>query len=187
MADNKIFKIYQELPQWAKGVVVVGGLVVTYIVGNTVYKKIKSFQDSADAQNKLNQLQEDLDRKLKQGQQPSFSSTQYNNFADSIQGLFEGCDYSSPLVPVPTTWLLNVGWSNSGASLFNILYQFNNDVDFLALQKAFGTRTISKGWYCGGDYTNTTLTQAVNKQLNTQEIGAINKLLTQKGITYRFS
>jgi hypothetical protein len=44
MADNKIFKVYQELPQWAKGVVVVGGLVVTYIVGSTVYKKVKSSQ-----------------------------------------------------------------------------------------------------------------------------------------------
>ena len=186
MADSKVFKVYQELPQWAKGVVVVGGLVVTYIVGNTIYKRIKAFSDSADAQNKLRQLEDDLDKKLKQGQQPTFSSTQYNNFADSIQTLFEGCDYTTPIIPVPTSWILNVGWSNSGASLFNILYQFNNDVDFLALQKAFATRTISKGWYCGGDYTNVTLSQAVNKQLNSQEIYAINKLLTQKNITYRF-
>ena len=186
MADSKVFKVYQELPQWAKGVVVVGGLVVTYIVGNTIYKRIKAFSDSADAQNKLRQLEDDLDKKLKQGQQPTFSSTQYNNFADSIQTLFEGCDYTTPIIPVPTSWILNIGWSNSGASLFNILYQFNNDVDFLALQKAFATRTISKGWYCGGDYTNVTLSQAVNKQLNNQEIYAINKLLTQKNITYRF-
>jgi hypothetical protein len=187
MADSKVFKVYQELPQWAKGVVVVGGLVVTYIVGNTIYKRIKAFSDSADAQNKLRQLEDDLDKKLKQGQQPTFSSTQYNNFADSIQTLFEGCDYTTPIIPVPTSWILNIGWSNSGASLFNILYQFNNDVDFLALQKAFATRTISKGWYCGGDYTNVTLSQAVNKQLNSQEIAAVNKLLTQKGITYRFA
>jgi hypothetical protein len=186
MADSKVFKVYQELPQWAKGVVVVGGLVVTYIVGNTIYKRIKAFSDSADAQNKLRQLEDDLDKKLKQGQQPTFSSTQYNNFADSIQTEFEGCDYTTPFIPVPTTWILYIGWSNSGASLFNILYQFNNDVDFLALQKAFATRTISKGWYCGGDYTNVTLSQAVNKQLNSQEIAAVNKLLTQKGITYRF-
>jgi hypothetical protein len=186
MADSKVFKVYQDLPQWAKGVVVVGGLVVTYIVGNTIYKRIKAFSDSADAQNKLRQLEDDLDKKIKQGQQPTFSSTQYNNFADSIQTEFEGCDYTTPFIPVPTTWILNIGWSNSGASLFNILYQFNNDVDFLALQKAFATRTISKGWYCGGDYTNVTLSQAVNKQLNSQEINAVNKLLTQKGITYRF-
>lgn len=187
MAENKIFRVYEELPQWAKGVVVVGGLAVTFIVGNTIYKRIKAFSDSADAQNKLRQLEDDLNNKLKQGQQPSFSSTQYNNFADSIQSAFQGCDYSTPIVPVPTTWILNIGWSNSGASLFNILYQFNNDVDFLALQKAFGTRNITKGWYCGGDYTNVTLSQSVNNQLNTQEIAAINKLLTQKGITYRFS
>ena len=186
MAESKLIRVYEDLPQWARGVVVVGGLVVTYIVGNTIYKKIKAFSDSADAQNKLKQLEDDLNKKLNQGQQPTFSSTQFNNFADSIQSAFEGCDYSTPLIPVPTTWILNIGWSNSGASLFNILYQFNNDVDFLALQKAFGTRTISKGWYCGGDYTNVTLSQAVNNQLNTQEIYAVNKLLTQKGITYRF-
>jgi hypothetical protein len=186
MAESKLLRVYEDLPQWARGVVIIGGLAVTFIVGNTIYKKIKGLSDSLDAKNKLKQLEDDLNTKLKQGQQPTFSSTQFNNFSDSIQTAFSGCDWSTPIIPVPTTWILNVGWSNSGAVLFNILYQFNNDVDFLALQKAFGVRTITKGWYCGGDYANVTLSQAVNSQLNTQEIYALNKLLTQKGITYRF-
>ena len=65
MAENKIFRVYEELPQWAKGVVVVGGLAVTFIVGNTIYKRINAFSDSADAQNKLRQLEDDLNNKLK--------------------------------------------------------------------------------------------------------------------------
>lgn len=183
MAENKALKVYEDLPQWARGIVVVGGLVVVYIVGNTIYKKIQKLASSADSQNKLNQVNNDLDAKINQGQQPTFSSTQYNNFADSIGASYTGCDFSSPIIAVPTKYL---GWSNAGATLYNILYQFNNDVDFLALQKAFGTRTITKSWVCGGDYTNVTLSAATQNQLNSQEISALNTLLSSRGISERF-
>ena len=99
---NKVYEYYEGLPSWARGVVIVGGLVVVYIVGYTIYKKIQTLASSADTQNKLNQINDDLNSKLKQGQQPTFSSTQYNNFADEITAAFTGCDWSSPIIPVPT-------------------------------------------------------------------------------------
>ena len=186
MAQNKSFQVYEDLPQWARGVVVVGGLVVLYIVGNTIYKKIQTLSSSADSQNKLNQVSTDLNTKINQGQQPTFNSTQYNNFADSIAAAFSGCDWSSPVFPISTSIPLIGGYSNSGASLYNILYQFNNDVDFLALQKAFGTRTITKGFICGGDYKDVTLSAAVQNQLNSVELSGINDLLAKRNISERF-
>ena len=93
MAENKALKVYEDLPQWARGIVVVGGLVVVYIVGNTIYKKIQKLASSADSQNKLNQVNNDLDAKINQGHQPTFSSTHYTNFADPLGAPLPGCDF----------------------------------------------------------------------------------------------
>ena len=40
MANDKVYKYYTELPGWAKGVVIIGGLGIAYIVGTTIYKKV---------------------------------------------------------------------------------------------------------------------------------------------------
>jgi len=186
MSDNKALKVYEDLPNWARGVVVVGGLVVLYIVGNTIYKKVQGLVTSVDTQNKLNQINNDLNTKLNQGQQATFNSTQYNNFADSIVSAFTGCDTSSRVVPVSTNIPLLGAYSNSGTVVYNIINQLNNDVDFLALQKAFGTKTISKSWICGGDYNNVTLAGAIAYQLDEYEILGINNLLASRNITLRF-
>jgi DMSO reductase anchor subunit len=39
---NKVYDYYKDLPSWAKGVTVVGGLVIAYIIGNRIYKGIKA-------------------------------------------------------------------------------------------------------------------------------------------------
>jgi hypothetical protein len=78
------------------------------------------------------------------------------------------------------------GWSGSGSTVYNIFKQFNNDLDCLALEKAFKTRTISKSWICGGDYKDIDLSGAVNKQLNQVEINGINDMLSKRNISFRF-
>ena len=36
----KVYQYYKDLPPWAKGVVVVGGAVVVYLVGSRVYRAV---------------------------------------------------------------------------------------------------------------------------------------------------
>ena len=179
-------EVYEGLPGWSKGVVIVGGLTIVTIVGFAVYNKIKSLtpsQDALNAQQRLNQVTSDLNAAIANGQQPTFASTQYNNYADSIASAFSGCDWTSPVIPQISNL---VGWSTSASTVYNIVKAFNNDVDMLALQKAFGIRTISKSFICGGDYTNVDLAAAVNAQCNQVEIAGINDLLSQRNISYRF-
>ena len=183
MADNKVFQTYEGLPPWARGLVVVGGLVLVYVVGNTVYKKLFPSQDLIDAQNRVKQASDDAKKLENNGVSATFADTQYNNFADAIAAAFSGCDSSSPWIPATTNY---IGYSNSGTTVYNIIHQFNNDLDFLNLQTAFGTKTIVKSWVCGGDYTNVDLAGAVTNQLNSVEIKGINDELTKRGITYRF-
>ena len=185
MSDSKgALKIYEDLPGWARGVVVVGGLVVTYMIGNTIYKKINAAKAAADQQNKLNQTKTDLNTKMQQGQQSGFSNTQYINWADEIATSFNGCHLD--IVPLPTQLGDTLAWSNQGIAVREILKLLKNDVDYLQLQNAFGIRTLTKSWICGGDVPSLSLPSAIKYQLNKYEIAALNDILSKKGITYKF-
>ena len=41
MANDKLYNYYKDLPPWAKGVVVVGGLGMVYIIGSKIYAATK--------------------------------------------------------------------------------------------------------------------------------------------------
>jgi hypothetical protein len=182
MAQDKFYKYYTDLPGWAKGVVIIGGLGIVYIVGSTIYKKITSVSSIIDAQNKLNVVNKDLNIKKKSGEQPSYTESQYNNFADEIEEANKPAHLN--IVPLPT-WLGNVAWSNQGIGMREVFRQIKNDTDFLLLQKAYGIRTIKKNFLFGGEYTGS-LPQLVNHMLTHYEVGGINDILESNGVTYKF-
>lgn len=179
--ENKLLKVYDGLPPWARGVVVVGGMTILYVVGNAVYKRIQRASSDAEEQEKLNRVKSELESKKKQGLVPSFSDVQFNNFADAAQNAFVNCRVD--VIPCPT--YIPFCWSNSGKEFYAIIKQMKNDVDFLKLQETFGIRTISKQFWCGGDI-RMNLPTLVKDQLNNQEIKTINNTLADNGITYRY-
>lgn len=179
--QNKVYQYYTELPTWAKGVVVIGSIGIAYIVGSNVMSAIKNMKNAKLAKER----QKQFDSELKNEKTPaSFSPSQYTSWANAIATAFQGCDYASigNHVPILGTF---VYWSNSGSTVYNIIDKFKSNSDFLNLQKAFGTRTISKSFLCGGDYTNYDLSAAVTAQLNQKEVNGINELLKKKGINYQ--
>jgi outer membrane murein-binding lipoprotein Lpp len=182
MANDKVYKYYTELPGWAKGVVIIGVLGVTYIVGSTIYKRIQRISSDAEEKSKLDQIQKELNSKKNSGQSATFTDIQFNNFADAAQNAFTNCRL--PIVPCPTS-LGIVCQSNSFREFYPIIKQLKNDVDFLQLQKSFGVRTITKSWACGGNI-RMNLPTLVKDQLNSYEIKTINSAMSEKGITYSF-
>jgi hypothetical protein len=182
MEQNKAMKIYEELPPWARGVVIVGLLGITYIVGNTIYKKAQQISSDAEEQSKLDLIQKELDSKKSSGQIPSFTDIQFNNFADAAQNAFTNCRL--PIIPCSTS--LGVACqSNSFREFYPIIKELKSNVDFLQLQKSFGVRTITKSWACGGNI-RMNLPTLVKDQLNSYEIKTINSTLSDKGIIYTF-
>lgn len=180
--ENKALKIYEELPSWAKGVVVVGGLAMGYILVSTIYKKFASIPDAIDEQRKLNQLKEDLNKKVNSGQDPSYSDTMYNNLADEAENAFENCRLD--IVPC-STYLGIVCQTNSFREFRPVVEKLKTDVDFLKLQEAFGTRSIYKQFWCGGA-KNFNLPTLVRDQLNHYEIERLNTIMADNGVTYEF-
>ena len=181
MAENKLFKVYEGLPNWARGVVVIGGVAIAYTIGNTIYKRLQRLKSDAEEQQKLIQVQIEIDKNKKNGVQPSYNDVQFNNLADAAQNAFTNCRLS--IIPCPT--YLPLCQSNSYKEFYPIVEQLKNDADFLQLQKIFGVRTISKQIYCGGDI-RMNLATLVKDQLNNFEIEGLNRILKGNSITYRF-
>lgn len=180
MAESKLIRVYEDLPSWARGIVIVGGLAITYIIGTNIVKMVKAASASADNQAKQNQIQSDLNNLGNQGVLPTFDDSQYNAWADSIEGALQGCDYS---VSVAAFGIL----TNSGTAVWNVLSQLKNDADFLKLSKAYGSsRTLVKHFYCGyaNDVTGS-FSATLTRVLNPQELAKINQYLGDNGLKSR--
>jgi hypothetical protein len=178
---TKLIEWYSPLPAWAKGVLIVGGSAVAVYTGYSIIKSVNNEKANRERMAKLNNFATDLNTLQANGIRPSYTQSQYQQWADSIISQFTGCD---PSFPLPGCW--SGSMSNSGACVYNIVANFKNDADFMAMQIAFGTQTISKHFWCGGDIKNQTLTGAIHDQLTIGEIECINKLLKEKSITIKF-
>lgn len=179
---DKAMEIYNGLPQYARAVVVIGGMLVGFLAVKGVINVVQKIKDAKKAKDRQKEFDADL---ANTPTKPSFSQSQYTSWASSIQSAFTGCDYTSVGGTIPIAGSIFY-WSDSGSALWNIINELKNDADFLMLNKTFGIRTISKSFVCGGDYENYDLTAAVTSQLNQKERNGINELLKKKGIQYRF-
>jgi hypothetical protein len=175
---NTAVQFYNSLPPWAKGVVVVGGLAITYVIINGIVKKIKADASLKKERGTVDFQNQELQNIINAGIRPTFPQSQYAQWADEIQNQFDGCDVSP--------FSDSIGFfSNSGATLKSIVDNLENDADFLALQTAYDIRTYDQcGWWMGN--VTGTLSKAVNDELATNEIAKINEILESKGITYKY-
>ena len=118
----KAYQYYKDLPQWAKGIVVVGGGIVVFLVGRRLYKAVFP----SDEEKKNRELQQNVNNEIQaltnQGMKPSFAESQYVTFANTIYNSMRyavGDDYST---------------------VEKTLKKMNNDLDVAKLIRAFGKR-----------------------------------------------
>ena len=163
---NKAFSYYKELPAWAKGVVVVGGLAVTYIFVSQIISRIKK-----QASDKLNQqgvesAKDDLAELKRRGMKGTLTKGQTDAMVDAILNQYKGAD-------------LLVQSYDVTAREFNKL---KNDIDFLNLKTSWGVRTYPDALW--GSVSNVTLEAAIQNELFNSSIDKLNTILSKKGITY---
>jgi hypothetical protein len=119
--DNKVYQYYTELPQWAKGAVVLGGAAVIFLIGKKIYEYAFPSEEKK-RQKELTQNVEAEIIELSKKQKPSFSDSQYVLFANTIYNSMRYCagdDYGT----VEAT-----------------MKRMKNDLDVAKLIKAFGVR-----------------------------------------------
>jgi hypothetical protein len=175
MAKAKLMEVYNGLPNWAKGVVVVGLLGVTYIVGSQVLSAIRRKKDEKKQLEEINVASNDLNALSRAGVKPTLSNSAYEAISAAIIDAVNGC----------------------GTSMAKILSQFEkmkNDADVLMLIKVFGLRKKQRCVFSDDpreDFWSSqtppmSLTAHLQSDLSVSDINEINKTLSKKGIKYQF-
>jgi len=184
--ENKAYQYWSGLPSWAKGIVAVGGIAIGYFGIRSFINKIKEDAAKKNQVKTQTEQKDELEQNIQNGIKPTFATSQYNQWADELQAQFDGCDFQLHIPNVDPRIIFNNNWSGSGQKLANIIIQFKNDSDFLALSTSWGaSRTYDQcGWGTGNFEGN--LSQAVTDELDQSEIQAINEYLATQKITYRF-
>lgn len=163
---NKAYSYYTELPAWAKGVVVVGGLAVTYIFVSQIISRIKKQASDKDNRQAVESAKDDLQELRKNGIKPTLSKAQTDAMADAILNQYKNAD------------LLLQSYSVTERQ-FNML---KNDADFLMLKTSWGVRTYPDAFL--GSVSNVTLEAAIQNELFNSSITKLNAILAKKGIKY---
>jgi len=168
----KAYQYYKDLPPWAKGVVVVGGAVVVYLIGSKVYRAVFP----TEAQRKNRELEKNIDSEISKmqnnGKKASFSDSNYNTFANTI--------YNS----------MRFAIGDDYGTVESTLKRMKNDLDVAKLIKAFG---LKQDYFFGlpaGDKMD--LFTYVQKELGNEyggltnyRVKKINEDWRKKGITYQ--
>ena len=165
MANNS-FSYYKELPAWAKGVVVVGGLAVTYIFVSQIISRIKKQASDKLNQQGLESAKDDLSELKKKGIKGTLTKAQTDAMADAILNQYKGADVFLQSYTVTERE-------------FNKL---KNDIDFLNLKTSWGLRTYPDAF--NFTVSNVTLEAAIQNELFNSSIDKLNTILSKKGIKY---
>lgn len=171
MSKLKLYDYYLDLPPWARGVVVIGGALVVYLVGSRLVKAV--FPSAEERKNK--ELWKNIDREIidarNNGQKESYVESQYKTFANTI---YESMRYA-------------VG--DDYGTVVETMKKMKNDIDVAKLIKAFDVR---QDYFFGlPEGSPKDLFTFVQSELG-QELGVFNFRIDQinsdwkkKGITYQ--
>ncbi len=178
MSKTNVYQFYTELPTWAKGVVIVGGLALTAMAGIGILNRIRKDAQQKDSKEAVLSAEAELKDTVKK-MPASYADSQYKGWAQQIQGQFDGCDFSSTL----KVGKLIVA-SQSFVLLNNIIKKLNNNTDWLKLVTAYGIRTYDQCGWRTGEFTGD-LYKAIQDELNKDEIEELNTTLKSRNITYK--
>jgi hypothetical protein len=170
-------KAYNNLPDWAKGAVAVGGVLIVGIFGYKIYQDIKRKRELKDASQASDQADKELTNLFNQGIKPTISTSQATTLAQSLVQAMNGC-------------------GTDETKMYGVFDQLKNDADVYLLIKQFGVRyytpcaatnPVSYAKYLyndksfGGD-----IGTWMGYDLTGAEIQKINGILAKKKILFRF-
>jgi len=175
MENNNIYKYYKDLPAWAKGVVVVGGLVVGYLAATSVLKYFKEKNAKAKSEEEVNNASSELQEEIRTGVKPTLAKSSLEAMSNSIVSASNDCGTDDGLV----------------VAQFDKL---QNQADALAFVETFGLRTKTRCPFSDdprdGFWNSQTppmsLSAMIASELSSSQIDGINSKLSSKGIKYKF-
>lgn len=148
---------FKKLPIW-------GQIAVLLVAVFVVYKLIKKVTTPAPPPPSPQPAGDDLQKLEQKGIKPSFLNSQYSLWSEKLQYALNYFNTDEPAV----------------YSIFNSL---KNEADLLKLIQTFGTRKIEMFPFV---FQNATLSEAIQSQMDEDEITKVNGILAKKGINFTF-
>jgi hypothetical protein len=174
---GKLIEYYKDLPQWAKGVVVVGGIGILYVTLSQIIRRVRQNAESKFDLQESNSAKSDLEKLAQQGIRPTLSDSQIDNIINSLVESMNDC-----------------GTDEDG--VYEQFKKLNNLADVYLLLKRWeiryyrpcaATSPISYSRYLFNDKAfGGNLSTWLTYDLGTSEIKQINKILSYKGINFQF-
>lgn len=175
MAEKGLMKVYTDLPSWAKGVVVVGGLVVGYMAVTSILKSIKAKKTEAESKAEISQANTELNTQIQSGKGPTIARSQAEVMANAIVSAANDC-------------------GTNEKSIYAQFDKVSNQADILLLVEVFGLRKKvrcpfsddPRESFWSANTPPMSLSAMINSELDATQIATINNKLASKGITYKF-
>ena len=114
---------YNNLPNWAKGAIAVGGVLIVGIFGYKIYQDVKRKRDLKDASQASDQADTELRNLSNQGIKPTISTSQATTLAQSLVQSMNGC-------------------GTDENKIYGVFEQLKNDADVYMLIKQFRLRNL---------------------------------------------
>jgi hypothetical protein len=174
MADN-VFKYYKDLPEWAKGVVVVGGIAIVYFTGKRILDAINAAKELKDKQKEIEDATYALNELSSNGINPTLSETTLQSLSNSVIDAVGGCGTDNEKIKAT-------------------FKKLQNQADMLLFVKVFGLRQKQRCLFSDDPRESflssltppMSLSAHIALDLDAAEISALNKILEARNITYKF-
>lgn len=152
----------QDLPPWAKGVLVVGGGAALYFAMKGKGEDERQREQLPDA------AAMELQKEAAKGVYPTLSTAELQAMAAAIVNAADD-------------------WGTNEDAIYSAFANLQNSADFWALVKVYGVRSY-KGFFEGGYFgnVNRNLAETIVAEFNSSERAALNSILQQIGIDYKF-
>lgn len=162
-------EIYNGLPSWAKGIVVVGGIAIVYFTSKSIIKKFTLASKMQEFKKEAEFAKDEIYKLAQQGIRPTLTQSQLEGMCQQLVSAFDGCGTDEEAVK-------------------RVFQRVRNDADVLSLIATFGARkyddcNLTEGF---GD-TTASLSKALTNELDGDDVQTyVNDVLQSRGIKYRF-
>lgn len=158
---------FSELPPQVKAGIFIGSAIILTVVVYQLSKRTNQFFDDQVNRDENQSTANELELLNKNpATRQKMSDSQAKGYANSIYASMGGLGTDEQAIK-------------------DIFYHVKNDADFLAIKKAFGTRTVWSGTPFFVSDVRGTMIPLLRNELSAYWIGLINKILIDKKIKYR--
>jgi hypothetical protein len=161
-------EVYNGLPLWAKGVVVVGGALLGFIVVKSILNKIKATADLKDQMKVRDSAANEIKNLYNQGIKQTLTNAQLESMSVEMAQSFAGCGYKIE-------------------NIKRLFDRLQNEADLQAFLRIYGVRKYDGcNWEMNWGDSEFNLSSALADELKAFQISEINAILGKKGIKFRF-